>query len=311
MRQLVVRTVQRFALLTGASVHIAREQRARRVLTFHGVGGPDMPVRDFERLLIWLKRNFHVVSLDSMLDAVRAGQPSDPRGDLALTFDDGLRNQFEVVYPILQRLELNATMFVCPRLVDRQKWLWNHEVRARWRRVDATGRGRLSQELGAQGSSEADLIEWMKSLRTSERDRVCEIIRTATPDFRANASEQAAYDMMRWEDVEAMDARRITIGSHTLTHPILPHLDDKELEVELRESRAELEQRLQRAIPLFCYPNGSTDTRVRDCASRHYEAAVSTEEALVGGVVDPWNIPRIPASHNLALCAWRLHRPQA
>ena len=311
MRQIVVRTVQRFALLTGASVHAVRRQQARRILTFHGVGGPDMPAPEFERLLIWLKQNFHVVPLDSMLESMRERRLADPRGEIALTFDDGLRNQFELAYPVLRRLELSATMFVCPRLVDQQQWLWNHEMRARWRRLDVSARTRTSHALGAGESSEDSMIEWMKSLRIDDRNRACEVIRQATPDFRASPSEQAAYDMMRWDEMANMDTRLVTIGSHTLSHPILPHLDDDALETELRDSRIELEQRLQRTVALFCYPNGSADLRVRDCASRHYDAAVSTEEDLVRDGVDPWNIPRIPASPGLALCAWRLHRPQA
>lgn len=311
MHQIVVRTVQRFALLTGASIGAARRQQARRILMFHGVGGSEMPVRDFEQLLIWLKRNLRVISLETMLESVLEKRPPDPRGELALTFDDGLRNQFELAYPLLQRLELSATMFVCPRLVDRQEWLWNHEVRARWRRLDADARTCLSRELGADGSSEGSLIDWMKSIRIDERDHARELIRRATPEFHASASEHAAYDMMRWEDMTSMDARLVTIGSHTLSHPILPQLDDEGLESELRDSRVELEQRLQRPVPLFCYPNGSTDSRVSACASRHYRAAVSTEEALLRDIPDPWNIPRIPASRDLALSAWRLHRPQA
>ena len=311
MRQIVVRTVQRFALITGASVHMARRQQARRILTFHGVGGPDMPAPEFERLLVWLKQNFHVVSLGTLLESVREQRPVDPRGELALTFDDGLRNQFELAYPVLRRLEMSATMFVCPRLVDRQEWLWNHGMRARWRRLDTAARSRLAHELGTEMDDENPWIDWMKSLRMADRERACELVRQATASFRASPSEQAAYDMMRWEDIMEMDTALVTIGSHTLSHPILPQLDDASLEAELRDSRAELEQRLQRAVPLFCYPNGSTDVRVRACASRHYEAAVSTMEDLVRDDVDPWNIPRIPASPDLALCAWRLHRPQS
>ncbi len=270
-----------------------------------------MPAREFERLLVWLKLNFHVVSLGALLESMREQRPQHPRGELALTFDDGLRNQFKLAYPLLQRLEMPATMFVCPGLVDRKEWLWNHGMRARWRRLDKDARDRLAHELGTGMDNENSWIEWMKSLHIADRERACELVRQETPSFRASPLEQDAYDMMGWDDIMAMDAALVTVGSHTLNHPILPHLDDESLEAELRDSRAELEERLQRAVPLFCYPNGSTDMRVRDCASRHYEAAVSTMEDLVGDDVDPWNIPRIPASPDLALCAWRLHRPQS
>lgn len=311
MRKLLVQSAQQIALHTGVSRWLARRQHARAILTLHGVGGPDMPLAGFERLMRRLARDYRIVSLPSMIDALRVGEPPDPRGEVALTFDDGLRNQFELAYPLLRELGLCATMFVCPDLIERGAWLWNHETRARWKRLEPQGQVELARDLGSSKHDAEGLVAWMKGLSLAAREAACQCVRNATPAFRATEREHAAYDMMRWEDVVQMGPDIVTIGSHTLTHPILPSLDDAALELEFRGSRQQLETRLQRAVPLFCYPNGSMDQRVRECASRHYEAAVSTEEALVRDLRDPWNIPRIPASSNVALCAWRLHRPQA
>src|SRR5512144_725529 len=60
---------------------------------------------------------------------------ADPRRDskswrrrAAITFDDGLRSNITVAYPILQRLRLPAIFFVCPGLLERGAWLWTHEM---------------------------------------------------------------------------------------------------------------------------------------------------------------------------------------
>lgn len=311
MRKLLVRTVQGAAMHTGLSNWLIRRQRARAILMLHGVGGPDMPARDFEALLRWLAHHHRVVGLPDMIDAVERGEPVDPRGEVALTFDDGLRNQFTVAYPLLQGLGLPATMFVCPTLIDQGRWLWNHEARARWQHLDEGRRAAAAQELGSPASDTEGLITWMKSQAPGERECAARRLRDLTPDFGPGPKQQEAFDMMHWEDLGHMDPRLVTIGSHTLSHPILTTLPDDALEHELRESRRQLEQRLQRDVALFCYPNGSSDPRVREHASRHYRAAVSTREALVRDIRDPWDIPRIPASNDLALSAWRLHRPQA
>lgn len=311
MRHVLTQALQRAALATGASRWLAGRQAARRVLMLHGVGGADMPLPEFEGMLRWLGRNFRVVALADVVDGLRRGVAPDPRGELALTFDDGLRNQYRLAYPVLRRLGLPATIFVCPDLVERRCWLWNHEVRARWQRLEPRQRLALAEEFGAAGSDVAAAVQRFKDLPPAAREASCRRLRQATPGFRATPEEQAAYDMMSWDDMRDMDPALVTIGSHTLTHPILPLLDDPALERELAQSRLRLEDRLQREVGLFCYPNGSTDSRVRAAAGRHYAAAVSTEESLATADADLLAIPRIPSTPNLALCAWRLHRPRA
>jgi peptidoglycan/xylan/chitin deacetylase (PgdA/CDA1 family) len=103
----------------------------------------------------------------------------------------------------------------------------------------------------------------------------------------------------------------ITIGSHTLSHPILPTIDDETLEREVRDSRRVLEQRLGRTIDLFCYPNGTQDERVHAAVARHYRAAVTTRYGLVAPTADPHRMLRIPAAPSLPTLAWRMHRPAA
>lgn len=311
MRHHVVRTVQRAALYSGASLWRARAQSTRRILVLHGIGGADMPLREFSTLMRWLGAHTRVVPLSEMVDAVAAGRPCADALEVALTFDDGLASQYRLAYPVLRELGLSATIFVCPELIDQRRWLWNHEARARWSRLDCAARAEASRQLGAPAADAAGVVAWMKTLAAGARMQASDQLRDLTRDFRPTVEEMAAYDMMTWEQVMAMDARCITIGSHTLSHPILPLLDDAALERELADSRLQLEHRLGREIPLFCYPNGSTDARVRACASRHYRAAVSTEEACLSEVVDLWNLPRIPLSSDLALSAWRLHSPRS
>lgn len=311
MRHQIVRAVQSAALLTGASLWRARSQHARRILVLHGIGGEDMPVREFEALMRWLRDNTRVIALTRMVEAIRENQPLGAGLEVALTFDDGLASQYRLAYPVLRELGLPATIFVCPELIEHGRWLWNHDARARWRRLDAGRRAEMARRIGAPTADATGVIAWLKSLPSATRIQACEQLRQSTPDFQPTLDEAAAYDMMTWAQLAEMDPQCITIGSHTLSHPILPTLDDASLEREIADSRTQLEQRLGRSVPLFCYPNGSTDARVRDCASRHYDAAVSTEEAFIRGRADAWNLPRIPLSSAIALSAWRLHSPQA
>jgi peptidoglycan/xylan/chitin deacetylase (PgdA/CDA1 family) len=117
---------------------------------------------------------------------------------------------------------------------------------------------------------------------------------------------------MDWDALRSLDSDLITIGSHTLTHPILPTLDEAAIHFEMTESRRQLEQKLNRAVNYFCYPNGSFNTKTLLAARQTYSAAVTAENGILNGQdCDLHRIPRIPATRDCALLAWRLYRPGA
>jgi peptidoglycan/xylan/chitin deacetylase (PgdA/CDA1 family) len=294
----------------GLSSVFARRQGFGRIVMYHGV--PPESAQTLAAQLRYLVRNFKVVSLETLVNRLaNDARPGD--NEIVLTFDDGLRNNLSVVYPILRELQLPATFFVCPSLIEERAWLWNHEMRCRLQTLPAAALAELRMKLLAPGTSVDGIVEWMKTLRLPRR-RQCEAqVRQGTADFRPTPSQQAAFDMMNWDDLLSLDPCLITVGSHTLSHPILATLSDQEIERELLDSRHCLEQRLQRTVDFFCYPNGSYDKRVYQAVKRMYRAAVTTESGAVDGRenFDLHRLPRIPSAENAALTAWRLHRPEA
>ena len=306
------RQIHLFALATGLSTLAARSRRAYRVIMFHGVGDAHMPVEDFEANLRWMAERFRVVSLSDVVQGIEQGRTPDARGEVALTFDDGLGNHFEQAWPVLRRLGLPASFFICPELIDDRRWIWNQEARARLKRMTPASRGEFAQaELGLATQAIEPLVQRMKQLPLADRQRAESALRARTPDFVPTQEEHEHYDPITWEQVRQLDPSLITIGSHTLSHPILPTIDDATLEHEVNESRRVLEARLGRPVDLFCYPNGSHDERVYAHVSRTYRAAITTNYGLARPASDLHRLMRIPAAANLSLMAWRMHWPNA
>jgi peptidoglycan/xylan/chitin deacetylase (PgdA/CDA1 family) len=294
---------------SGLSSVIARRQGCGRILMYHGVA--QQGAQALGQQLRYLARHFKVVSLDSMLNGIMNG--SLPLAhEIVLTFDDGLRNNLTVVYPILRELQLPATMFVCPALVESGEWLWNHEMRCRLQTLRTHELAEIRMKLLAPGNT-FDVIEWMKTLALQQRRTAEAIIRQATTGFHPTEAQREAFDIMNWDDLRSLDHDLITVGSHTLSHPILTKLSGQEIESEILESRRCLEQRLERKVDLFCYPNGAYDRRAYQLVQKTYRAAVTTETGVINGTegLDVHRLPRIASAENAALTAWRLHRPEA
>jgi len=94
-----------------------------RVLMYHRIG--DHPERDavsaaqLDRQIGWLQAHgYSFVGLSDLL-AHRAGGPL-PERPVLLTFDDGTRDHFDVLLPILRRRRVPAGLFVVPSLLGRE-----------------------------------------------------------------------------------------------------------------------------------------------------------------------------------------------
>lgn len=88
---------------------------------------------------------------------------------------------------------------------------------------------------------------------------------------------------MTWDELRQLAAAGWEIGSHTVTHPYLPQLDDAELERELVDSKARLEREIARPCRTIAYPSGRFDERVaRAAGSAGYEVAGALPRELPG-----------------------------
>ena len=102
---------------------------------------------------------------------------------------------------------------------------------------------------------------------------------------------------MSWEQVEQLVAAGWEIGSHTQTHRHLPALSDDDLEVELRASRADCEERLGRPCNTLAYPFGAVDDRVRDAVLKVGYTAAGSIEPVPFYPPDALNWPRVALFH--------------
>lgn len=271
-------------------------------------------VASFERMLRWLATRFDVVDLETMLT-----RPGTRRPRVALTFDDGWRDNADVAWPVLKSLDMPASIFLSTAYIGGTRCFWWESLgELLWRgepaavavlakHLAAAGLPGLPADLPASSRSTTKSLRiaaWLESLKELPADRL-----TALAALDAASAPHA----MDWPQVQAMEASGlIRFGAHGHSHAILTGLSDDAVREEVRLSRAAVAAHCRAPLPVFCYPNGNHDARVmRIVAEQGYRHALSTRRGwLTGG--NAYSLPRIgigqaQAGHR-ALLARQLYR---
>lgn len=262
------------------------------IFMYHGVlpeGAPEarwcagqaLPLQSVQRQLEWLARRFRIVSVSEYLAVAPRKQN---RQVAAITFDDGAKETFENVAPILRREGLPATLFVSTGHLCGGPLLWFSYLNALcfervYAEVTVDGRRLRLGTLGEKKQARRDLGAMAKTSR-----RPSDFVARMGTAYPLPAETLEQYGGMTADQLEVAGTDDLLeIGSHTLAHPYLTFISPGEQTREISDSKQILSTLTGRPVRYFAYPGGDYDgailARVRDAG---YEAAFATRPRNVG-----------------------------
>lgn len=254
---------------------------------------PDEPdARRFALELDWIREWFRVLPLPEAVRRLYEGRL--PAAAAAITFDDGYKDNHDVALELLRHRDLTATFFVAPGFLDGGIMFNDRVVETlrRWPSAELTvaGVGRLATDsLAAKRFAIVKILSGIKRLPPSQRELLVSELDHAEAG-RPNL-------MMSTADVRALHRAGMTIGAHTVNHPILTSVDRYAAEKEIAESRERLEAVIGERVELFAYPNGlpTADYQAEHAAIVRrlgFRAAFSTSWGVADANADPFQLPR-------------------
>jgi peptidoglycan/xylan/chitin deacetylase (PgdA/CDA1 family) len=296
----------------------AGRQPAFQVLMYHRVNDdgdpffPALPVPVFEAQIRYLARTYTVHTVEELAERMKRGRI--PRDAIAITFDDGYRDNLTQAAPILARHALPATIFLATAHIGSRRRLWFDEVAQAFKttRADAAVLpwGRVT--LRAEAERVAALDEaWARLKRAPEAsfsDTLDRVLDALAPFDRDGGP---ANGMLDWEEVDALSKFGFTLGAHTATHPILSRVSAARARREIEESRDTIRAQTGRTPVAFAYPNGGAADYTDEVASfvrdAGFTCGVTTRFGSNTAATSPWQLRRGgPWEHHLPTFALKL-----
>jgi peptidoglycan/xylan/chitin deacetylase (PgdA/CDA1 family) len=237
-----------------------------RVLMYHGIGdrGCDrvnvrhIGVDRFAHHLRIFKEHFHVVDLRTLL----AGERHPKRLTIALTFDDGFRNNLTKAVPLLEEHEVPATFFITGANPAGLRCLWGDladlaakvtsgPIMIAGERFTARKERFVSDQ---DGTLLNDRIKWLGTFGPKQ-----ELYAQLGPLLDGPLASFAPFWQLLSDDDLRLVARNrsITIGSHGWFHNEMGRLPLADAVNELERSRSYLTSITGQTIDLMAWPSGS------------------------------------------------------
>jgi peptidoglycan/xylan/chitin deacetylase (PgdA/CDA1 family) len=261
-----VRALRRRGELREAVDVIKGMRGMRLVLVYHRVVPrdrpryepvPTVPLHLFREQLDAFGELGRLEPLHSLLDE---GDPDAPLR-LALTFDDDYDSHARYALPVLGELSLHATFFLSGRDLHGLGGYWFQRLEAL---VAERGAAAAAELLGVPPVYDAQLPHHCEG----DEGRIALIERHAP----------AGEAPLGAAGIRALSVAGMTIGFHTLHHPVLPRLTDEQARAALTTGRDRLAELVGSPVDWFAYPHGKADDRIVELTREAgYTAAWTTQ----------------------------------
>ncbi len=290
--------------------HLRRNHRTL-ILFYHRFGQgseqgrilPSLNIDEFNKQLIYLRRWYSFISMDEVAKTLGKGE-SFERPSIAITIDDGYRDNYTLAFPILHKLNIPATIYLTSGLIGTEGNLWVDDIEFALTNArvdsfcfpDVAGEERIEiTTLEGKKIAEKHIFSELLKKNNFERKKLMGMIFDVL-GVETGHSNGRARVMLDWGEISEMAANGISFGAHTLTHPFLPAMALDEAKHEIAGSRELIERRIKRPVKHFAIPNGRRDDFTEElrsfCDEIGFDTVVTTESGIVDSSADRFVLKR-------------------
>ncbi len=212
---------------------------------------------EVEAAIKQLSKRYRLISMDDAVEQIKNGVIA--RESAVLTFDDGFRDNFKYLYPILKKYKVPATYYINASVIGSNRNLWFQSIINYFFAVEG-------EEVFVEINQTKYCLETPSKRYQAAFDFMQYLQANHQPEEFLNIIDATAGDLclpgeedfhMSWDELEALVADPlITIGAHSYNHYPLGYCSEELSAYEIEKSVTELEKNLGFKIEHFSYPRG-------------------------------------------------------
>ena len=269
---------------------------------------------DFRKHLETLAKHYNPVTIDDIWTSLTEAKPLPPKS-VAITFDDGYLDNFEIAAPVLNQYGIRATFYLMVDAIEGQRVPWFSRLRHAFAITkkemwsDSLGGGILSlSHLAGRAAGFGAACEHCSRLTGMAQSRAVEMIES---DLETAPLADGRKLMMNWDQARRLHGMGHIVGAHTLSHPNVAYVSEAEAEREMSASKIKIEKELAAPVFHFSYPhpalNPNWNERTLSISRRiGYRTAVTTVNTRVKPETNPLTLPRIYVPENKYDLVWHI-----
>jgi len=202
----------------------------------------------FEKIIIALKARYKLLSLEQLEELLISKK--EIKNNCHISFDDGDRSFYNITFPLLKKHNIPVSLFVSPDIISTNTNFWFQETGDYNEEILKSILSKYL-DIPAAKLNEFSSQSIFKCLQVKDIKNVIELYRQQT-----DCGKKAPQNMNLEQLKELEASGLITIGAHTISHPILKNESDENCFYEIAGSIKALEKLLGHRIRYFAYPNG-------------------------------------------------------
>lgn len=237
-----------------------------------------------------LKELFTILPLSEWIMRHQQGQTL-PDKACAITFDDGWADNYQYAMPLIKKEQVPVTLFAVSEMIGTRRRFWPNRIAHLLDKADP-------QQLAALNWLEVDYQSIITARKLGSK-HLAEYISQVINHLKKHSDEQITLwatlaerelsiinetndTLMTWHQLQAMsDSGLVEIGSHTCNHYRLrAGLAEATIADEIINSQKQLQEKLNKPVNLFCYPNGDVCEAAVKLVQKNYLGGVTTHRGI-------------------------------
>jgi peptidoglycan/xylan/chitin deacetylase (PgdA/CDA1 family) len=275
----------------------------------------------FRAQLRLLKKHYNVISPENFLCWLGKLEELPERAVL-LTCDDGLLNHLTTMVPILREEELKCLFFVTGSSVgESREMLWYVELYLLLMHAKAEDEPvrlqgvlvpKIPVDMGQRRSLWLSLLRSLSQLDAATRSA---FLGDAAARFGLQPSWKTRYlddpslhdrfQLLRLPELKQLRDAGMTVGAHTLSHPVLAEQSADLARCEIAGCRVALEQSLEQRVWALAYPFGDPNSvgerEFKLAAEAGYECAFVNAGGILDRATPRFALPRVHVTAEMSL----------